>query len=159
MPTNTKASPATPDTNELIQLADRVARLTPESIIGRPGALSELVDQARHALGRITSADIAAAQTRMTRLRELVDPAGPSPAVAQILGIPCFRCIHPAQALRAGGRSIDTAAEAEQAATLHYLLGKYVEHGAADWWLQARDELGAMAKRGAKRAKAEGTPA
>ena len=51
--------------------------------------------------------------------------------LAFILGTMCFQCITYAQMLRASGQKIETRAEAEQAAVIHWLLGFYFQHGAA----------------------------
>lgn len=144
MPTTTQATPASsPNTALLMQLADRVARLTPETIIGRVGTLTDLVGEARHAMGYGATPGTEAAQARAARLVELTASSRPTQALAEILGIPCFACIPYARALRAGGWDIATKAEAEQAATIHFFLGHYVEHG-TEWWNVARKELADM---------------
>ena len=61
-----------------------------------------------------------------------------------ILGRPCFACCRPAQALRMGGHVINTKAEDEQAAVLHWLLCIYFEHG-EKWFDVAESELRRMA--------------
>lgn len=60
-----------------------------------------------------------------------------TPAAAEILGRICFQCIHVAQLLRAIGHEIETRAEAEQAAVIHYLLSFYATHG--DGWAAAAE--------------------
>lgn len=78
-----------------------------------------------------------------------------TPELASILGLMCFQCIPFAQALRAGGQQINTRAEDEQAAVLHWMLGHYFKHG--DSWRDAAAEdmermkdasLAAQAKQG-----------
>lgn len=103
-----------------------------------------------------TNTDPEATQARAARLAELTAPSGPTPALAEILGIPCFACIPYVRALRMGGWNIANKAEAEQAATIHYFLGHYVEHG-TEWWNVARKELAAMVE--AAKAEAEKAPA
>lgn len=61
-----------------------------------------------------------------------------------ILGLMCFQCIQYAQALRKGGREIPSKAEAEQAATLDFLLRRYMRDP-DNWRKTAADELREMA--------------
>lgn len=61
----------------------------------------------------------------------------------EILGRPNFRCGQIAAVLRLGGLDIAQKAEAEQAAVIYWMLGKYCMHG-ADWWLACRNELQAI---------------
>lgn len=161
MPTTAQATLAyrTPNYLLLLKLADRISRLNTDAGEIGAGMLATIVDEAHRALGDGTTASNNAEQDRMARLRELADPAGPTGNLAEILGIPCFRCIYPAQALRMGGHTIARKAEAEQAATLHYLVRMYIEHG-ADWWNEARAELTGMTDAAEAKIKAaEGTPA
>lgn len=64
-------------------------------------------------------------------------------ALALILGRPNFRCVHIADVLRKGGQQIEHKAEAEQAATIHFLLNQYLLHGDA-WAERANDALRAI---------------
>lgn len=57
-----------------------------------------------------------------------------------ILGRPCFACAGIAKVLRLDGHIIETRAEDEQAAVLHWLLGLYFEHG-PDWRDRATAEV------------------
>lgn len=66
-------------------------------------------------------------------------------SLVDILGRVCFRCAGIAQILRAGGQVIPTRAENEQAATIHFLLAMYLQHGVA-WELKAHEALLAMAQ-------------
>lgn len=61
-----------------------------------------------------------------------------------ILGLMCFQCIQYAQALRKGGRDISNKAEAEQAATLDFLLRHYMRNP-EHWREAASRELRTMA--------------
>ena len=65
-------------------------------------------------------------------------------ATGKILGRPNFTCARIADVLRKGGLSIPKKAEAEQAATIHYMLNKYLQHGDA-WASIADGELARMA--------------
>lgn len=60
-----------------------------------------------------------------------------------ILGRPNFLCAGIASILRQGGQEIKFKAEHEQAAAIHFLLKRYLEHGAA-WADRAQEELNAM---------------
>lgn len=73
-----------------------------------------------------------------------------------ILGLVCFQCISYAQALRKGGRDIPTKAEAEQAATLDYLLRQYLRDP-ENWRERASMELRAMMSDSAIASDKEGT--
>ena len=66
-----------------------------------------------------------------------------NPDLERILGIMCFECIHFAQALRMAGQPIATKAEAEQAATIHWLLGHYFRSG-ANWRVAATVDMERM---------------
>ena len=46
-----------------------------------------------------------------------------------ILGLVCFRAVPIARLMRDVGHEIDTKAEAEQAAVIHWKLNLYLEHG------------------------------
>jgi hypothetical protein len=61
-----------------------------------------------------------------------------------ILGLLCFQCIQYAQTLRKGGRTIPNKAEAEQAATLDWMLRRYLADPTG-WRKTAADEIRAMA--------------
>lgn len=91
------------------------------------------------------------------RMRAAIQAAGYAPTLPplndtliDILGRVCFRCAGIAQILRSGGQVIKTRAEDEQAATIHFLLDMYLQHGPA-WEDKTNAELLAMAQR----AKAE----
>ncbi len=58
----------------------------------------------------------------------------------KILGRMCFQCIRIAQAMREKGAQIDTQAEDEQAAAIHFLLSMYLKHG-EKWAVAAAAEL------------------
>ncbi|CUI53172.1 hypothetical protein [Achromobacter xylosoxidans] len=62
----------------------------------------------------------------------------------EILGRPNFMCGGIATLLRADGHDIKRKAEHEQAATIHFLLGHYLKHG-ADWRETAGSALDAIA--------------
>ena len=66
-----------------------------------------------------------------------------TPALEKILGTMCFECIHFAQALRLAGQQIATKAEAEQAATIHWLLSHYFRSG-NDWRTAATVDMERM---------------
>lgn len=57
-----------------------------------------------------------------------------------ILGRPTFACAKLAVFLRETGQTIETKAEHEQAAVLHWLLNLYLRHG-KDWGAKAREEI------------------
>lgn len=63
----------------------------------------------------------------------------------EILGRPNFMCADLATRLRAGGHSIKTKAEHEQAAVIHFLLGHYLKHG-SDWRNTAGSAFDAIAQ-------------
>lgn len=63
-----------------------------------------------------------------------------------ILGRICFQCVGIARVLRESGQPVKTRAEDEQAATIHFLLNKYLEHG-DDWRAKADEELGRLVAR------------
>lgn len=67
-----------------------------------------------------------------------------TPELAKILGTMCFQCITFAQALRQAGHQINTRAEDEQAATLHWMLGHYFRHGEDGWRQAAMDDMERM---------------
>jgi|SoiMethySBSTD1v2_1073268.scaffolds.fasta_scaffold06035_10 hypothetical protein len=67
-----------------------------------------------------------------------------------ILGRPNFACANLASALRADGREIPRKAEAEQAHVIHWMLGIYLEHGAA-WDAKVGEELQRIADQVAAR--------
>lgn len=75
-----------------------------------------------------------------------------TPELESILGTMCFQCIAIAQALRAAGHLINTKAEAEQAAVLHWMLGHYFRHGDEGWRKAASDDMGRMRDEFAARA-------
>lgn len=52
--------------------------------------------------------------------------------VREILGRPCFACGQLAAILRLGGAKIETRAEDEQAAVIHWMLSLYESH--PDTW-------------------------
>ncbi|MNX49445.1 hypothetical protein D3C86_800480 [compost metagenome] len=62
--------------------------------------------------------------------REVLPPLNAD--LIEILGRPNFMCADLAPLLRAGGHTIKSKAEHEQAAVIHFLLGHYLEHG-SDW--------------------------
>lgn len=62
----------------------------------------------------------------------------------EILGRPNFRCGGIAARLRAGGHDIKRKSEHEQAATIHFLLGHYLKHG-ANWRETAGSALDTIA--------------
>lgn len=66
-----------------------------------------------------------------------------NPDLERILGIMCFECIHFAQAFRMAGQPIARKAEAEQAATIHWLLGHYFRSG-ANWRVAATADMERM---------------
>jgi len=65
-----------------------------------------------------------------------------------ILGRPSFAIIGLAGCLRIMGHDIKKRAEDEQAATIHWMLGHYLQHG-ADWRTQAQAQLEAADPRNA----------
>ena len=67
-----------------------------------------------------------------------------TPELAKILGTMCFQCITFSQALRQAGHQINTRAEDEQAATLHWMLGHYFRHGEDGWRKAAMDDMERM---------------
>ncbi|GKS85822.1 hypothetical protein AVMA1855_16740 [Acidovorax sp. SUPP1855] len=64
-----------------------------------------------------------------------------------ILGFICFQCMHIVQALRLGGRDINTKAEDEQAAAIHFMLNHYLADR-ENWRENVNAELRAMAAKG-----------
>lgn len=68
-----------------------------------------------------------------------------SPELESILGMICYQCIPFVQAMRLAGIQIPTRAEAEQAATIHWLLGHYIKHG-NNWREHAALEVEAWEK-------------
>lgn len=64
-----------------------------------------------------------------------------------ILGFICFQCMHIVQALRLGGREINTKAEDEQAAAIHFMLNHYLADR-ENWRENVNAELRAMAAKG-----------
>ena len=70
-----------------------------------------------------------------------------TPELASILGLMCFQCISFAQALRAAGHTIKTSAEDEQAAVLHWMLGRDLRLSAAvvtHWRTVAAEDMKRM---------------
>jgi hypothetical protein len=57
-----------------------------------------------------------------------------------ILGQPGFACRHVAQLLRDTGVKVDSKAEDEQAAVIHFYLSFYLEHGET-WREMAKQEI------------------
>ena len=57
-----------------------------------------------------------------------------------IFGRPNFWCAEIAGILRNSGQAVDTKAEAEQAATIHFLLTQYEQHG-ENWKVEAEKEI------------------
>lgn len=83
-------------------------------------------------------------------------PATLSPALAEILGQPCFAFIQFAQLWREGGVEINTSAEVEQAYFIDKHLRLYMQHG-DKWRVAFGVELAAMLdKVKAERAQKEG---
>lgn len=66
-----------------------------------------------------------------------------TPELASILGLMCFQCIPFAQALRTAGHQIETRAEDEQAAVLHWMLGHWFRHG-EEWRDHAQADMNRM---------------
>lgn len=64
-----------------------------------------------------------------------------------ILGMICFQCIRPVQAMRLGGHAIQKKAEHEQAHVIHFLLEQYFKHG-KDWMTESNKAFSAMAESG-----------
>lgn len=58
----------------------------------------------------------------------------------EILGMICFQCIPFCQIFRLDGRDIPSKAEAEQAYTIHWMLGHYLKTG-KDWKASAESEV------------------
>lgn len=88
---------------------------------------------------------IAAARAELAAVPEitLVQMPPLDDDLIAILGRPNFTCIHLAQALRLCGVEIKTKAEHEQATVIHFLLTRYMLHG-ADWAKHADADLRAM---------------
>lgn len=70
--------------------------------------------------------------------------------VRWILGRPNFWCAPIAEYLRGRGETIPRKAEEEQAAVIHWLLHKYVEHGDS-WRQRSTDEVRAAYNEGSSR--------
>ncbi|EEF25343.1 conserved hypothetical protein [Ricinus communis] len=104
--------------------------------------LMELVDAIGEQFKREV-ADAAAEPIIAGAVKTRIYPADFTDDLQWILGLMCFQCISYAQALRKGGRSIATKAEAEQAATLDYLLRHYLRDP-ENWRETASAELRAM---------------
>jgi hypothetical protein len=75
---------------------------------------------------------------------QMVYPAEFTEDLQWILGLICFQCITYAQALRRSGRDIPNKAEAEQAATLDWMLRHYLRNP-AHWREAASAEMRSMA--------------
>lgn len=76
--------------------------------------------------------------------RALTYPAEFTDELKWILGLICFQCIQYAQTLRKAGRDIPSKAEAEQAATIDWMLRHYLTDP-ENWRKTAADEMRAMA--------------
>lgn len=61
-----------------------------------------------------------------------------------ILGRPNFACAPIFRALRAAGYSIETHAEEEQAASIHWMLMLYAKHGPEHWREEGEKQLKEM---------------
>jgi len=99
------------------------------------------------------------------RMRAAITAAGHAPSLpalndtlVYILGRVCFRCAGIAQILRSAGQVIPTRAEDEQAATIHFLLSMYLQHGPA-WDNKANEALLAMAQRARTESERRGVAA
>lgn len=77
-------------------------------------------------------------------VRELVYPAEFTDELQWILGLICFQCIQYAQTLRKAGHDIPAKAEAEQAATIDWMLRHYLRDP-ENWRKTAVEEMRAMA--------------
>lgn len=88
-------------------------------------------------------ADQLSAARAGTGERVLTYPAEFTEDLQWILGLICFQCIQYAQTLRKAGREIPTKAEAEQAATLDWMLRHYLLDP-KDWRATAVAEMRAM---------------
>lgn len=120
-----------------------------------PIAWVDGVDESAIALEAEHETDLCAASHPAQQGLDAREFPAMTPELASILGLMCFQCISFAQALRAGGQKIDTRAEDEQAAVLHWMLGHYFRHGEAwrdaaaeDMERMKADAIAVQAKRG-----------
>ena len=63
-----------------------------------------------------------------------------TPELSNILGLMCFQFIHPVEAYRKAGHTINRSAEDEQAFMLHRLIGFWFKYGEG-WQQAALDDL------------------
>jgi hypothetical protein len=86
---------------------------------------------------------LAPAQVQAEAVQQIVYPAEFTEDLQWILGLGCFQCITYAQALRRSGRDIPNKAEAEQAATLDWMLRHYLRDP-VHWRKTASDDMREM---------------
>ncbi|EIF32555.1 hypothetical protein BCh11DRAFT_00283 [Burkholderia sp. Ch1-1] len=119
---------------------------TAEAVDQTISILEEL--KAKHWPATIAAQDELSSTVRGAAQAEAVPsltyPADFTDELQWILGLLCFRCITYAQTLRKAGRDIPNKAEAEQAATLDWMLRHYLRDP-ENWRDTAAAELRAMA--------------
>ncbi len=105
-----------------------------------------LIELRRYTFGDL-SAPVAAPVSAVPNTQEIaqVGMQPLSPELEFILGMICYQCIPFVQAMRLAGIQIPTRAEAEQAATIHWMLGHYIKHG-NNWREHAALEVEAWEK-------------
>lgn len=95
--------------------------------------VQQIVDDAESCIAQLENLAaenlVAASRAAPTAHNEPREFPAMNADLEKILGIMCFECIHFARALRMAGQQIAPKAEAEQAATLHWLLGHYFRSG------------------------------
>lgn len=97
---------------------------------------------ARAAFTRIAELEAQAASAAEGRGTACEFPAM-SPDLEKILGTMCFECIVFVQCFRMAGQQIARKAEAEQAATLHWMLSHYFRSGEG-WRTAAQADMERM---------------
>lgn len=128
--------------NTAIELLRELAALKRYGKNGHPNRSVHIVtiNATTDLLERIDALLSAPAATSMVYPDELTED------LREVLGWPNFRCAPVAHVLRAGGMEVKTKAEDEQAVVLHWFIKLVLMRG-ADWWLGAREEIGAIQER------------